>query len=61
MGTQKFIAYLRHHGITFKRFRYGNKLSYAFRVKWVISREDRLLLNELRMPVKKSDKIKRVK
>ena len=60
-GTQKFAAFLRHHGINVKRYRYGNKFGYAFRVEWRVSLEDRQFLNDALEPVKRSENIKRVK
>lgn len=59
-GSQKFTAFLRHHGITLRRLRLGNSRSYGFRAKWVIAKEDRELFDALRLPTKKQP-MKRVK
>lgn len=57
-GKQKFVSYLRHHGINFTRLRLGNSRFYGFRVKWLVSREDQLLLKELLGPAKKLARVK---
>lgn len=60
-GMQKFVAYIRHHGIQLKRVRVGNHLQYAFRVEWKLLPEDKELLKEMLAPVKKVSRLSRAK
>lgn len=60
-GKQKFVSYLRHHGITLQRHRLANWRIAGHRVVWRVSTDDKLLLKDLLEPAKKSDRIKRVK
>ena len=62
-GKQKFVTYLRHHGITFNRLRLGNSLFYGFRVSWRVSADDKALLKEMLgdKPRARSEKMRRVK
>lgn len=57
----KFTAFLRHHGITFKKLRLGNQFITGFRTTWHVKPEDRELFESLRGAGRKSDKVKRVK
>lgn len=57
-GKQKFVAYLRHHGLNMRRLRLGNDLTYGYRVTWRVRPEDKALLKEMLAPTKKLSRVK---
>lgn len=59
-GKHKFSAFIRHHGIETKRFRFGNAYVYGMETRWVISKEDMAFLKE-DLALNAPSKMKRIK
>lgn len=60
-GAQKFVSFLRHHGIEYKKIRLGNQFIRGFHVRWNVSREDREAIDSMLGVVKKPEKVRRIK